>query len=365
MTRIYNFAAGPSVMPQAILEQARDEMLDWQGRGLSILEMPFTGDDFKSIAGEAESDLRDLLDIPGNYRVLFMHGGATAQLSLVPMNLLGDKKTAATAAYADLGYWSRRAIDEAKRYCDVTLASSGKTLGYTDIPPPEDWKTDLGDAAYCHITSNETADGLELNWHPETGDVPLVADMTSNFLTRPINVSEFGLIYAGAQKNIGPAGLCLVLIRDDLLDRAHPMTPKVFQYGIQAENHSRYNTPLTYGIYLAGLVFRWIKDQGGMAAMERASREKSGLLYDLIDSSNGFYHCKIANEARSRVNVCFHLGEPALEAEFIREAGENGLFHLSGHKRIGGLRASLYNTMPHESAVALAYFMADFSARHG
>jgi len=362
MPRIYNFSAGPSVMPQAILEQARDEMLDWQGRGLSILEMPFTGDDFKSIAAEAEADLRDLLTIPDNYRVLFMHGGATAQLSLVPMNLLGGRKT---AAYADLGYWSGRAIDEAKRYCDVTLAASGKSLGYTDIPPPEAWKSDLGNAAYCHITSNETADGLEINWRPETGNVPLVADMTSNFLTRPINVAEFGLIYAGAQKNIGPAGLCLVLIRDDLLGLAHPLTPKVFQYGIQAENDSRYNTPLTYGIYLAGLVFRWLKDQGGLAAMERENRAKSGLLYELIDNSNGFYRCKIAPASRSRVNVCFHLGDPALEPDFLSQARENGLFHLSGHKRIGGLRASLYNAMPLESVKVLSRFMDDFAQRRG
>lgn len=349
--RIFNFAAGPGVMPAEVLKQAQRELPDWNGQGLSILEMPFTGDAFKELLQQARDDLRELLDIPDNFRILFMHGGASAQFSLVPLNLLGDAKC---ATYVDSGYWSRKAINEARRYCilEVVESCQGEQM---HIAPH---------AAYCHITTNETADGSQCHSLPESGDVPLVADMTSDFLSRPLDVSRFGLIYAGAQKNIGPAGLTIVIVRDDLLERAHPATPAVFNYCKQAEAGSMLNTPITFAVYLAGLVFRWIAAQGGLKSMEYHSRQRSDLLYDAIASSNGFYRCQIPPEHRSRMNVCFSLPNEALTQMFLTQTAWRGLINLKGHSQKGGIRASLYNAMPDAGVMALTEFMHEFRSAH-
>ena len=360
MPRLFNFAAGPAMMPEPVLAHARDELLDWNGHGLSVMEMPFTGDVFKEIAATTVSRLSALLGLPPGHRILFMHGGAMAQLALVPLNLASPDTG---ADYVETGYWSGRAIAEARRYCRVEIAASGEPGGFTHIPPETEWRI-RPEAAYCHITTNETANGVQFPATPETGDVPLVADMTSDFLTRPLDVSRYGLLYASAQKNIGPSGLTIVILREDSGGNAHSLTPSVFDYGIQMENDSRYNTPPTFSIYMAGLVFRWIEDQGGLAAMERASEAKSRKLYGLMDSGD-FYCCPVAPEARSRVNVCFTLADPALEDAFDTEAAGHGLINLRGHPVFGGFRASLYNAMPEQGVDILAGFMADFARRHG
>jgi phosphoserine aminotransferase len=360
MTRVYNFAAGPSMMPEPVLARIRDELPDWHGHGLSVMEMPFTGQTFVEIARAAVQGLKDLLALPEGYHVLFMHGGAMAQFAIVPLNLLRGRET---ADYVETGYWAGRAIKEARRYCEVHVAASGAPCGFTSLPPESEWRLD-GQAAYCHITTNETVNGTEFHWTPETGAVPLVADMTSNFLSRPIDVGRFGLVYASAQKNIGPSGLTLVVVREDLIGGAHPFTPSVFDYAVQAYNESMYNTPATFSIYVAGLVFDWIKDQGGLDAMDRASRRKSGKLYDFIDSS-GFYHCPVVAAARSRMNVRFDLADGTLTGPFLDDARDAGLVNLKGHKATGGLRASLYNAMPEEGVDTLVDFMKDFARRHG
>ena len=364
MSRLFNFAAGPAMMPEPVLTRARDELLDWNGHGLSVMEMPFTGDVFEEITATAVSRLSALLDLPPGYRILLMHGGAMAQLALVPLNLAALGATPdAGADYVETGYWSGRAITEARRYCRVEIAASGESSGFTQIPPQAEWRL-RPDAAYCHITTNETANGVQFPATPETGDVPLVADMTSDFLTRPLDVSGYGLLYASAQKNVGPSGLTIVILREDLGGHANPLTPSVFDYGIQMEKDSRYNTPSTFSIYLAGLVFQWVEDQGGLAAMERASEAKSRKLYAAIDGGD-FYRCPVTPEARSRVNVCFTLADPALDDAFDTQAAGHGLINLRGHPVFGGFRASLYNAMPEEGAEALAGFMADFARRHG
>lgn len=296
----YNFAAGPTMLPGPVRERARDEFLDWHGSGLSVWEMPFTGDDFRAIAAGVRASLRRLLAIPDNYHILLMHGGASTQFSLLPLNLLPE---GATAAYVETGHWATKAIREARRYGSVTIAASGAASGFTRIPRQAEWRLDPA-AAYCHITSNETADGSEYHWLPEIGAVPLVADATSSFLTRPLDVAAHGLIYAGAQKNIGPAGLTVVLIREDLLGRARRQTPSVLDYTVQADSEGMVNTPLTYPIYLAGLVLDWIEAEGGLAAMARAAARRSARVYGEIDA-DGFYGCPIAAADRSRVNLRF------------------------------------------------------------
>jgi phosphoserine aminotransferase len=346
-------------MPAEVLERARDELLDWRATGMSVWELPFTGSEFKEIAAAARADLRDLLAVPPHYKLLFMHGGASAQFSLVPMNLLRGKTS---ADYVETGHWARKAINEARRYCRVNVAASGAGRHFTRLPSRRTWKL-RADAAFCHLTSNETADGLEYHWIPDTGAVPLVADMTSSFLSRPIDISRYGLIYAGAQKNIGPAGLTVVIVREDLIGAALAATPSVFDYKVQADSDGRFNTPLTYGIYLAGLVFEWLKARGGLAAMAEASRRKAAKLYAAIDASD-FYHCPVAVPDRSRMNVCFGLVEPALVATFSSEAARNGLVNLVGHGAVGGLRASLYNAMPEDGVDALIAFMDDFARAH-
>jgi phosphoserine aminotransferase len=360
MARIFNFSAGPAVMPEAVLEQARDEMLDWHGSGMSIMEMSHRGKEFISVATEAESDLRALLGIPANYKVLFLQGGAQAQFALVPMNLLGDKTR---ADYVDTGQWSKKAVQEARRYCTVSVAASSEAERYTCIPERAQWRLDP-DAAYVHYTSNETIGGVEFHWIPDTGDVPLVCDMSSDVLSRPLDVSRFGLIYAGAQKNIGPAGLTLIIVRDDLLGRALPITPSVFDYKQQAEAESMLNTPATFAIYLAGLTFKWLARQGGLAATEKRNVEKAALVYTLLDQTE-FYRCPVRKEDRSRMNIAFTLREAKLDEVFLKEAKAQGLSELKGHRSVGGMRASLYNAMPVAGVKALVDFMRDFEKRHG
>ncbi len=360
MARVWNFAAGPAAMPEPVLARIRGDIPDWGGTGMSILELPFTGPEFRRIAEKAEADLRRLAGVPANYKILFLHGGARALFALVPLNLLAGRER---ADYVETGYWAGQAIREAGRYCRVQVAASGEAGGFTRVPPQSEWRLDAG-AAYCHITANETVDGIEFPFVPDTGDVPLVADMTSDFLSRPLDVSRFGLIYASAQKNIGPAGLAVVIVREDLLGDACPRTPSVFDFKTQADNASRYNTPNTFAVYVAGLVFEWLLAQGGLAAMERANAAKAARLYAVVDSCRG-YRAPAAAECRSRMNVCFSLANPSLVPKFHSEAAAAGLVNLAGHRTAGGLRASLYNAMPRAGVEALACFMEDFARRHG
>ena len=355
MTQIFNFSAGPAVLPKEVLAQARDEMMDWHGSGMSVMEMSHRGKEFMNIAAEAEADLRELMNIPSNYKVLFLQGGAHSQFSMVPMNLLRGKKR---ADYLDTGIWSKKAIDEAARYCEVNIVASSKDKNYTYAPVQDAWSLNK-DAAYVHFTSNETIGGVEMFWTPKTGDVPLVCDMSSHILSRPIDVSQYGIIYAGAQKNIGPAGLTIVIVRDDLIGDTIAGTPTMFDYKVHADNDSMYNTPATYGIYMAGLVFKWLKSKGGLAAMEKINIAKSALLYDYLDASD-FYHSPIAVENRSRMNIPFTLKEVSLDEAFLKQAQQNGLLQLKGHKLVGGMRASIYNAMPIEGVQALISFMQQF-----
>jgi phosphoserine aminotransferase len=356
--KVFNFAAGPAIMPAEVLIQAQREFLDWDGSGLSMLETPFTGEVFKGLLRQARDNLRKLLDIPDNYHILFMHGGASAQFSLVPLNLLGG---ADRADYVETGYWSIKNMREAGRYCRVNIAASSEATNFDRMP--EQWRLDPC-AAYCHITSNETANGVQFRHAPESIELPLVADMTSDFLSRPIDFSRYGLIYAGAQKNIGPAGLTIVIVRDDLLGRAHPATPAVFNYQVQAEADSMFNTPITFAVYLAGLVFRWITEHGGVAAMVQNSLRRSAQLYQVIDQSGGFYRCSVQTGHRSRMNICFTLADADLTPSFLTAATAGGLLNLKGHPMVGGIRASLYNAMPDAGVTSLVTFMQHFAEEH-
>ena len=355
MTHIYNFSAGPAVLPKEVLLQAQDEMLDWHGSGMSVMEMSHRGKEFLQIAHEAETDLRELLAIPAGYKVLFLQGGAHSQFAMIPLNLLHGRTS---ADYINTGIWSEKAIAEARRFCDVNVAASSADRNFTYAPAQGEWRLNP-DAAYVHYTSNETIGGVEMFWTPETGDVPLVADMSSHILSRPVDVSRYGLIYAGAQKNIGPAGLTIVIVREDLIGKARAVTPTMLDYKTHADNDSMYNTPPTYGIYIAGLVFKWLKARGGLAEMEKTNILKAAVLYDYLDASD-FYHSPIAMENRSRMNVPFTLKDPALDAAFLQQAGERGLLQLKGHKLVGGMRASIYNAMPVEGVQALVAFMREF-----
>lgn len=355
MSQVYNFSPGPAVLPKEVLLQARDELLDWHATGMSIMEMSHRGKDFTRIAAEAEADLRDLMEIPGNYKVLFLQGGAHCQFSMVPMNLLRGKKQ---ADYLNSGLWSKKAIAEAARYCEVNVVASSEDRNFSYVPPEAEWKLNA-DAAYVHYTSNETIGGVEIFQTPETEEVPLVADMSSHILSRPMEVSKHGVIYAGAQKNIGPAGLTIVLVREDLIGQTIPGTPTMFDYKIHADNNSMYNTPPTFAIYMAGLVFKWLKARGGLVEMEKINLRKAELLYNYIDSSD-FYYSPVALENRSRMNVPFRLKDAALEPVFLEQAGQRNLLQLKGHKLVGGMRASIYNAMPIEGVTALVDFMKDF-----
>ena len=357
---IYNFSAGPAVLPREVLLQAQAEMLDWHGSGMSVMEMSHRGKEFISIAAQAEADLRELMAIPDNYKVLFLQGGAHLQFSMIPLNLLRGKLS---ADYVNTGEWSKKAINEAKKFSHVNVVASNADKNCTYVPAFDTWKLDK-DAAYVHYTPNETIGGVEFNWVPNTGEVPLVADMSSNILSRPVDVWKYGLIYAGAQKNIGPAGLTLVIVRDDLIGHADPRLPTMMDYKVHAENDSMYNTPPTYGIYMAGLVFSWLKKNGGIGAMERNNVAKANLLYAAIDNSNGFYHCPVNKADRSRMNVPFTLKDAALDGEFLKQADGRGLLQLKGHRSVGGMRASIYNAMPYEGVQALVNFMNEFAAKH-
>ncbi len=359
MTRVFNFSAGPAALPQTVLQQAADEMLDWHGSGMSVMEMSHRGKEFISIANEAEALLRELLAVPANYKVLFMQGGAIAENAIVPMNMLRGK---ASADYIDTGEWSKKSLTEAKKYGAVNVAASATSTGYTSIPARDTWKLDPN-AAYVHICSNETIGGVEYHFTPDVGDVPLVADMSSSILSRPVDVSKYGLIYGGAQKNIGPAGLTIVIVRDDLIGQALPATPSAFDYKVVADNESMYNTPPTYAIYIAGLVFKWIKSLGGLAAMEVHNRKKAALLYDYLDTTT-FYTAPVAKDCRSLMNVPFKLKDEALDSAFLKGAEARGMVQLKGHRSVGGMRASIYNAMPMEGVAALVSYMKEFEAQH-
>jgi phosphoserine aminotransferase len=357
MSRIFNFSAGPAMLPAEVLARAGDEMLDWRGSGMSVMEMSHRGAEFMSIAAEAEADLRSLLVIPANYKVLFLQGGATLQFAQVPMNLLRGK---GKADYVVTGEWSKKAVKEAKNYCDVAIAATAEDRNFTYAPKA--WKT-RKDAAYVHYCSNETIGGVEYHSIPKA-EIPLVADASSHFLSRPIDVSKFALIYAGAQKNAGPAGLTIVVVREDLIGQPAKGTPSVMDYKLQADADSMLNTPATYSMYIAGLVFKWLKQLGGLAAIEKANIQKSKLLYDFLDSS-AFYKNPVAKEDRSRMNVPFTLKDSALDSAFLKGAEERCLVQLKGHRSVGGMRASIYNAMPLEGIQRLVDYMKEFEARHG
>ena len=358
--RAYNFCAGPAALPTAVLEKAQAEMLDWQGKGVSIMEMSHRSKDYVAVAEKAEADLRKLMNIPDNYKVLFLQGGASLQFSAIPLNLLGKNSK---ADYIHTGIWSEKALKEAKRYGDINVVEAGVTDadGKLAITDQSTWNLSA-DAAYVHYAENETIGGIQFADIPET-DKPLVADLSSSILSAPIDVSKFGLIYAGAQKNIGPAGLTLVIIRDDLLDQAKPEIPSILKYGDQAKNGSMVNTPSTYAWYLSGLVFEWLLEQGGVEAIHKENVKKAELLYGYIDASE-FYANPIAKANRSIMNVPFTLAKPELEKQFLQEAEEKHLLNLAGHRSVGGMRASIYNAVPLEGVQALVNFMDDFAKRN-
>ena len=360
MARVINFSAGPATLPESVLRQAAEEMLDWHGSGQSVMEMSHRGKEFMSIAAQAEADLRELMAIPANYKVLFLQGGASLQFAMIPLNLLRGK---ASADYVNTGEWAKKAIKEAKQYCQVNVVASSEDKNFTYAPAQTGWKLSR-DAAYVHYTANETIGGVEFHWVPQTGDVPLVCDMSSNILSKPVDVSKYGLIYAGAQKNIGPAGLTIAILRDDLIGQVLPKTPVMLDYKTHAENESMYNTPPTYGIYIAGLVFQWIKQNGGLAAMEKRNREKAALLYAFLDQSN-FFVSPVAQADRSLMNVPFTLKKAELDEEFLKGAKSRGMIQLKGHRSVGGMRASIYNAMPVEGVKALVGYMKEFEAKHG
>jgi phosphoserine aminotransferase len=359
MTRRFNFCAGPASIPESVLAEASEQLLDWQGRGLSVMEMSHRSDEMVGIANEAEADLRELMGISDDYAVLFLQGGASSQFSAVPLNLMGEGKV---VDYVNTGEWSKKAIKEAKRYATVNVVASSEDTNFTTIPAFDSWKLS-DDAAYLHYTPNETIGGLEFFWTPES-KVPLVADMSSTILSRPVDVNKFGLIYAGAQKNIGPAGLTIVIVRKDLLGKASAITPTMLDYKTAFDNDSMYNTPPTWAWYLAGLVFKWLKAQGGLEAMEVVNRRKAEKLYSYIDAS-GFYSNPVEIASRSLMNIPFVLADASLDKAFLAGAEEAGLLNLKGHRSVGGMRASVYNAVPEEAVDALIAYMKDFAQQHG
>jgi phosphoserine aminotransferase len=367
--RVFNFSAGPAALPEAVLTQAAAEMLDWRGSGMSVMEMSHRGKEFMSIADQAMSDLRELLAVPADYETLFVQGGGLAQNALLPLNLLGDKTH---IDFVVTGAWSAKSAKEAARYCSANVIADGSTVAgnegkYRSIPDFADWRLSK-DAAYLHLCTNETIDGVEYQWAPSLAGTiaegtPIVADMSSHLLSRVMNVSDYDCIFGGAQKNIGPAGLTLMIIRKDLLGRAHKFTPSAFDFKVIADNGSMYNTPPTYAIYIAGLVFDWLKKQGGVAAVESKNIAKAQLLYSAIDSSQ-LYENRVKKSDRSRMNVSFFLRNETLNDSFVKEAKEAGLVQIKGHRAVGGMRASIYNAMPIEGVRALVNFMADFEHKY-
>ena len=358
--RAFNFCAGPAALPEAVLQRAQAEMLNWRGKGLSVMEMSHRSDDYVAIAEKAEQDLRDLMSIPSNYKVLFLQGGASQQFAEIPLNLLPE---GGTADYIETGIWSKKAIEEARRYGNINVAASAKPYDYLAIPGQNEWNL-TKDAAYLHYASNETIGGLEFDWVPQTGDVPLVVDMSSDILSRPVDVSQFGLIYAGAQKNIGPSGLVVVIVREDLLGRARSSCPTMLDYKVAADNGSMYNTPPTLAWYLSGLVFEWLKEQGGVEAIGKLNEVKKRTLYDFIDAS-GLYSNPINFSDRSWMNVPFRLADDRLDMPFLAGAEARGLLNLKGHRSVGGMRASIYNAVDINAVNALVAYMAEFEKEHG
>ncbi|MAK42983.1 MAG: 3-phosphoserine/phosphohydroxythreonine aminotransferase [Spongiibacter sp.] len=359
MARVYNFCAGPAAIPEAVLSQAKDELLDWRGRGLSVMEMSHRSEEMVSIASEAEADLRELMGIGDDYAVLFLQGGASSQFSAVPLNLCEE---GATVDYVNTGQWSKKAIKEAKRYANVNVVASSEANNFASIPAFDSWQLS-DDAAYLHYTPNETIGGVEFFWTPEV-QAPLVADMSSTILSRPIDVNQFGVIYAGAQKNIGPAGLTIVIVRKDLLGKSRAITPTMLDYQTAADNDSMYNTPPTLAWYLSGLVFKWLKAQGGLEAMEAVNRRKAEKLYGYIDGS-GFYSNPVEVASRSLMNVPFVLADSGLDKAFLAGADDAGLLNLKGHRSVGGMRASIYNAVPEAAVDALIDYMKDFARENG
>jgi phosphoserine aminotransferase len=355
---VYNFSAGPAVLPKSVLLRAQAEMLDWHGSGMSVMEMSHRGKEFMGILAKTEADLRTLLNIPSNYKVLFLQGGAIAENAMIPLNLLAGK----SADYAITGTWSQRSVEDARPFGDIRVVANSAADNFTHVPSLAGWTLNRA-AAYLHVCTNETICGVEFLDMPDTHGVPIVADMSSHILSRPIDVTQFGLIYAGAQKNIGPAGLCIVIVREDLLDRASPLTPAVFHWKTQAENQSMINTPPTYGIYMAGLVFEWLLEQGGVAAIERHNIAKAKLLYDYIDSTD-FYSNPVAVANRSRMNIPFRLHDESLNEAFLKGAEARNLLQLKGHRLVGGMRASIYNAMSLEGVQTLVEYMKYFEKSH-
>ena len=360
MKRVFNFSPGPAMLPEPVLRKAQAELLDWQGSGMSVMEVSHRGTDFIEFAARSERVLRELLGVPASYKVLFLQGGATLQFAAVPLNLA---PAGSVADYVVTGNWGEKAVQEAERYIRVNVAATSKASKFTTVPDPKTWQVSSS-AAYLHYTPNETVFGVEMHSVPEVSDAPLVADMSSTLLSRPIDVSRFGVIYAGARKNIGPAGLALVIVREDLLGRARRETPGVIDYKTMAENDSMWNTPSTLSWYFAGLVFDWLKEQGGLEAMGKINERKAAKLYRAIDSS-GFYKNPVDKAYRSWMNIPFTLANPELDKPFLQEAKAAGLTNLKGHRVVGGMRASLYNAMPEAGVDALTAFMADFAKRHG
>jgi phosphoserine aminotransferase len=357
---IYNFSAGPAVLPRTVLEQAQEEMLEWSGSGMSVTEMSHRSKEFLSIVQDAERTLTFLLGLSDDYQVLFLQGGATTQFSVIPMNLLVGSRG---ADYVCTGQWSKKAIKEGKKIGSVHVAATSEDRNFSDIPSFDSW--DLrSNSSYVHITSNETIGGVEFHDYPSNLSAPLVADMSSHILSRPLDVSKFGLIYAGAQKNIGPAGLTIIIIRKDLLSRAASGLPSMFSYAVQAENQSMFNTPPTYAIYMAGLVFKWLERQGGLSSIEQLNLKKSNMIYDHIDSTE-FYRSPVAKNCRSRMNIPFRIHDESLEEIFLKDAKDCGLVQLKGHRSVGGIRASIYNAMPIQGVEALLSFMQQFEQQHG
>lgn len=360
MSRVFNFSAGPAMLPEAVLQQAKEEMLDWHGAGMSVMEMSHRGKEFMSIAEQAEADLRSLMKIPDNYKVLFLQGGASSQFAMIPMNLASAKRK---VDYINTGSWSKKAIAEAKRFADVNIVATTEDSKFTTTPAQSELQLS-SDAAYLHYTPNETIQGVEFPYVPDTAGVPLIADFSSTILSRPIDVANYGIIYAGAQKNIGPAGLTLVVIREDLIGQAAESTPTMFQYATHSDNGSMYNTPPTYGWYLAGLVFKWLQDRGGLEGMAQINQRKSDALYQAIDKSD-FYANPVSPESRSWMNIPFTLANSELDGKFLEGASAEGLKTLKGHRSVGGMRASIYNAMPEEGVQTLIEFMAEFERVNG
>ena len=358
MARTHNFSAGPAALPTDVLAQAAEEMLDFQGSGMSVMEMSHRSKTFVDIAATAEQDLRDLFAISDDYHVLFLQGGATGQFASVPMNLTNPDDT---IDFVDTGAWSKKAIKEAGKYCHVNVAASSSDSNYDHIPNADSWQLS-DDATLLHVCSNETIGGVQFKEFPE--HKTLVADMSSDILSRPVNIDDFGLIYAGAQKNIGPAGLTVIIVRKDLCGSARSITPTFLDYAVQADADSMSNTPPTYAWYLAGLVFKWVKANGGLAGMAAQNQAKADLLYNAIDASN-FYSAPVALADRSIMNVPFTLADAALDADFLAQAEVRGMFNVRGHRRVGGMRASIYNAVPMESVQALVPFMGEFANARG